>query len=85
MDFADNDTCHVYTIPIENIGKHDINMFVRIRSRCVVVQGDNDAIQRANQVKQFKDEPNEKMLQAQARRKRRLDGLQLFQTTKLNR
>ncbi|CAF0937356.1 unnamed protein product [Adineta ricciae] len=46
--------------------------------------GDINAVERANQVKPSKEEPSEKMLQAQARRQRRLDGLQLFEKTKMN-
>lgn len=42
-------------------------------------------MERANQAKPAKEEPSEKALLALARRQRRLDGLQLFETTKLNR
>jgi len=65
MDFPNEYTTNVYTIPIENIG-------------------DSNAVERANQAKPSKEEPNEKALQALARRQRRLDGLQLFEKTKLN-
>ena len=47
--------------------------------------GDQKAIERAKQTKPFNEEPNEKMSQASVRRQRRLDGLQLFEKTKLNR
>jgi hypothetical protein len=47
--------------------------------------GDLNTVERANQPRPGKEEPNEKNLQAFARRQRRLDGLQLFEKTKLNR
>jgi hypothetical protein len=55
----------------------DVSLFIR--------SGDPDAITRANQAKTSKDESNEKHAQALARRKRRLDGLELFEKSKLNR
>ncbi len=47
--------------------------------------GDANAVERANQAKPPKEAPSEKTLQALARRQRRLDGLQIFEKTKLNR
>lgn len=47
--------------------------------------GDSNAIERANQAKPVREEASEKSLQALARRQRRLEGLQLFEKTKLNR
>ena len=82
MDFSEEYTSNVYNIPIENIGKYHFEV-------CwicwVWFEGDLNAVERANQVKPSKEEPNEKMLQAQARRQRRLDGLQRFEKTKMNR
>ncbi len=49
------------------------------------VKGDSNAIERTNQAKPLKQEPNEKNLQALARRQRRIDGLKLFEKTKVNR
>jgi hypothetical protein len=51
----------------------------------LIFLGDLNTIDRANQAKPSKEEPNEKALQALARRQRRLDGLQLFEKTKINR
>ncbi|CAF0720492.1 unnamed protein product [Rotaria sordida] len=65
MDFSNEYTTNVYTIPIENVG--DLN-----------------TIERANQAKPIEKPTNEKTLQALERRQRRLDGLQLFEKTKLN-
>jgi hypothetical protein len=48
-------------------------------------KGDLNAVERANQARPTREEVNEKNLQALARRQRRLDGLQLFEKTKLNR
>lgn len=49
------------------------------------LQGDSNAINRVNQAKPMKGEPNDKLLQAQLRRQRRIEGLQLFEKTKINR
>ncbi|CAF2982346.1 unnamed protein product [Rotaria socialis] len=46
--------------------------------------GDLNTIERANQAKPVEKEPNEKHLLAMQRRQRRLDGLQLFEKTKLD-
>jgi hypothetical protein len=48
-------------------------------------KGDLNAVERANQARPTREETNEKNLQALVRRQRRLDGLQLFEKTKLNR
>lgn len=47
--------------------------------------GDANTIERANQARPVKEEASEKSLLASARRQRRLEGLQLFEKTKLNR
>ncbi len=57
----------------------DFNLIIRF------FLGDSNAVKRANQGKPLKEEPNEKTLQALARRQRRFDGLQLLEKTKLNR
>lgn len=52
----------------------------------VLYKGDSNAVERANQANQAKptkEDPSEKALQALARRQRRLDGLQLFEKSKL--
>jgi len=83
MDFPDEYKTNVYTIPIENIGKYDFKLNISVK--LFIFLGDSNTIERANQVKPLKEEPNEKALQALARRQRRFDGLQLFEKTKLNR
>lgn len=47
--------------------------------------GDLNTVERATQAKPLKEDPSEKSIQALARRQRRLDGLQLFEKSKLNR
>jgi hypothetical protein len=83
MDFPSEYTTNVYTIPIENIGMIFREEIFPLNSS--ISLGDLNTVERANQARPGKEEPNEKNLQALARRQRRLDGLQLFEKTKLNR
>ena len=82
MDFPSEYTTNVYTIPIENIGLFERRNF---SVGFLDILGDLNAVERANQARPTREEPTEKNLQALARRQRRLDGLQLFEKTKLNR
>ena len=82
MDFPSEYTTNVYTIPIENIGLFEKKVF---QVNFWIFLGDLNTVERANQAKPTREEVNEKHLQALARRQRRLDGLQLFEKTKLNR
>jgi hypothetical protein len=82
MDFSSEYTANVYTIPIENIGLFEKR---NISGEFWDILGDLNTVERANQARPTRDEANEKNLQALARRQRRLDGLQLFEKTKLNR
>lgn len=50
-----------------------------------IVLGDSNAAERANQARPIKEDASGKSLQAAARRQRRIEGLQLFEKTKLNR
>ena len=84
MDFPEQSMANVYTIPIENVGKYRVKISFGTKSECSAV-GDTNTVHRANQARPSKEEPSEKSLLALARRQRRLDGLQLFEKTKLNR
>lgn len=87
LDLSDDVMNHVYTIPIENIGewRRRTRGWSHFFSKSRVFTGDKKAIGRVNQAKPSKIEQNEKSIQAQVRRQRRFDGLQLFEKTKLNR
>lgn len=84
MDFPSEYLSNVYTIPIENIGKFRDKDVFRLLKEVLLSKGDSNAVERTNQVKPAKEDPSEKALQALARRQRRLDGLKLFEESKLN-
>ena len=84
MDFPSEYTSNVYTVPIENIGQNDWEKTL-LRLKEWIFLGDANVVERANQVRPMKEDASEKSLQALARRQRRIEGLQLFEKTKLNR